>query len=284
VVDDRRSPSRRRTWKPSQVDIHIDVAQPARVDAYLSGGDDYFKIDLTVVEYVAAAMPRGLEEFRHHLVGAREFWDRALHYLTAEAGLRQFLSIGTRLPGFHDHHHVAQSIAPEVRFVYLVLEPTVLARAHELESTPEGAVAFLNLDLSDLDEVLWQAAATLDLRAPVGLLFPGSLPFVCDPHAACRIVTGLVQGIAGGSYVALTHNASDIRADELAEANRRVQEMADRGRIPRVVLRSHEEILRLVAGLVPTEPGLVPVDRWRAAEPAGDGRPVPMYAVVGRKP
>lgn len=284
-MTDVSSPADRPAWRPKQVAIDIDVAQPARVDAYLNGGDDHFRVDRTAAEYVAAAMPGGLEESRRHFRGARAFWARSLPYLTAEAGLRQFLSIGTRLPSGHHYHHVAQAVAPEVRFVYVVLEPTVLARAHELEGSPDGAVAFINADLGDVDEVLRQAAATLDLTQPLGLMFPGSLPFVRQTDTACRIVAKLVAGIASGSYVALTHNASDIRADELAEANRRVQQLADENRIPRVVLRSREELLRLVAGLTVVEPGLVPLDLWRPREPASvDGPRIPMYAVVARKP
>jgi hypothetical protein len=271
-------------WTRKQVEIDLDIAQPARVDDYLSGGDDHFTVDRKVVEHIAAAMPGGVEEARDNVREAHAFWVRAVRYLTAEAGLRQFLSVGTRLPSGATYHDVAQAIAPETRFVYLVMEPTALALAHELQGTPEGAVAFLSANLNDLDEILRQAATTLDLTQRVGLLFPGSLPFVRDADTARRIVTRLLAGVPGGSYVALTHNASDIRAEELAEANRRVAQLAAQGKIPRVVLRSRDEVLHLLDGLTLVEPRLLPMDLWRPDEPASpNGRHPAMYAVVARK-
>lgn len=277
-----------RPWVPEQVEIDIGVAQPARVDDYLSGGDDNFAVDREAADQMVAALPGGIEAAKATTRAARRFWMRVLHHLAADLGLRQFLSIGTRVPSKDNFHEVAQAAAPTTRFVYLVVDPTVLARAHDLRGTPEGAIAHIRAPLRDPAEILHQAGETLDLTQPVAVLFPASLPFVRRAETAHRIVSGLLAGIVPGSYMAISHHGSDIRVDELAEANRRLAQMAQEGKVLGTMPRSYAEVLAFFDGLELLPPGVVTLERWYPSTDDDVGEPngvvVPAYGGVARKP
>lgn len=280
-----------RTWSPEQVEIDIEVAQPARVDDYLNGGKDNFGVDRETIRRMTAMLPGGAESARATARAARAFWVRVVRYLTAEAGMRQFLSMGTRIPNADNFHQVAQAIDPSCRFVYMAIDPTALARAHELRGPNEGTVAFINAELRDARKILRHAGATLDLEQPVALLFPAVLPFIPRYRTAHRLVRSLTDGVPAGSYVAISHHANDIRAEELAAANREIERMVAEGKMPRVVSRSRDEVAGFFERLHLVEPGLVPLDCWwrRGAGPGeGDGAPgqvlVPSHGGVARKP
>jgi S-adenosyl methyltransferase len=170
--------------------------------------------------------------------------------------------------------------------VYLVLEPIMLAHAHDLVAgAPEGTVAYIQARLSDPDEILRQAAKTLDLTQPVAVVFPASLPFVRRDATAQRIVGRMMAGVAPGSFLAITHHASDIRTEELDKAYRRLRELAAEGKSLEVKPRNHDEVAAFFDGLDLLEPGVVSMERWRApdGEPP-DPRPGAFYGAVGRKP
>lgn len=285
-----------RTWTPEQVEIDIGVAQPARVDDYLNGGTDNFGVDRETIRRMTATLPGGAESARATARAARAFWVRVVRYLTAEAGMRQFLSMGTRIPSADNFHQVAQAIAPSCRFVYMAIDPTALARAHELRGASEGVVTVINAELRDPRKILRQAGATLDLEQPVALLFPAVLPFIARHRTARRLVAALTDGVAAGSHVAISHHANDIRAEELAAANREIERMVAEGKMPQVVLRSRDEVAGLFEGLELVEPGLVPLDLWwRPGDGHGEGEGegvgagqrrvlVPAHGGVARKP
>ena len=152
---------------PEQVAARIDtgVAHPARVYDYWLGGKDNFAADREAAEQVIAVRPRIRADVRAN----RAFLGRAVRYLAAEAGIRQFLDIGTGLPSADNTHEVAQSAAPDSRVVYADNDPIVLAHARALlTSTPEGVTDYVDADLRDTGQVLAQAARTLDLSQPVG--------------------------------------------------------------------------------------------------------------------
>ena len=153
------------------------VAHPARVYDYWLGGKDHFEADRIAAEEVIAVRPTIIRDIRAN----RAFLGRAVRFLAAEAGIRQFLDIGTGIPSANNTHEVAQSVAPESRIVYVDNDPIVLAHARALlTSTPEGACAYLDADLKDTGKILAEAARTLDFSRPVAVLFIGVLHLVSD--------------------------------------------------------------------------------------------------------
>jgi hypothetical protein len=289
-VTDHSTPPAGSGWRSGNTEIDITMAHPARLDDYVTGGDDNFSVDRDVSDRIAALTPGGADELHATVVAARAFWQRVLSHLTADVGLRQYLSIGARVPGRFAFHQVAQAIAPSTRFVYLVIDPVVLARAHDLRSgTREGTVTHVCAKLRNTESILSQAAATLDFTQPVGLLLSAALPYVRRYETASRIVTELTQALAPGSYVAISHHASDIRAEELADAFRVREQLAEEGKMLGMVRRSHAEVAALFAGLELVDPGVVPLHQWRGAGDAADGAApaavvVPAYGGVARKP
>ncbi len=155
----------------------ISVAHPARVYDYWLGGKDHFEPDRIAAQEVIAVRPTIIRDIRAN----REFLGRVVRFLAGEAGIRQFLDIGTGIPSANNTHEVAQSIAPDSRIVYVDNDPIVLAHARALlTSTPEGACAYLDADLKDTGKILQEAARTLDFSRPVAVLFIGVLHLVSD--------------------------------------------------------------------------------------------------------
>jgi hypothetical protein len=205
-----------------------------------------------------------------------------VHFLVAEAGIRQFLDIGTGLPSANNTHQVAQAAAPEARVVYVDNDPIVLNHARALlTSSLEGATAYIDADLRDTGPILERAAAVLDFGQPVAVMLLGILQGIPDQEEPGAIIARLMDAAASGSYLALTQIAGDVAADEVAEGVQRYNEQA----AAPVAARTYAEASRFFAGLDLVEPGLVQVHRWRAgAGGVGDGRNLAIYAGVGRKP
>jgi hypothetical protein len=212
---------------------------------------------------------------------ARAFHRRVVRYLVAEAGIRQFLDVGTRLTMSGNTHEIAQSLAPDCRIVYASSDPVVLSHARALAmSTNNGAVAALDADAHYPRRILAGAAETLDFDRPVAILLMATLVFVLDDALAAEIMRSLTGAVPAGSHVALYHQASDLNPEVIMGA-RRWNAMSDR----QITLRSRAGVAGLLAGLEPVPPGLVPVTEWRP-EPA-DPRfehTVPVYGAVARKP
>jgi len=204
-----------------------------------------------------------------------------VRYLADEAGIRQFLDIGTGLPTAGNTHEVAQAVAPACRVVYVDNDPVVLAHARALlTSLPEGATSYVDADAQDPGTIIAEAGATLDFRQPVAVMMVDLLNFVEDDAAVASIVSALRAAVPAGSYFAIMHPASDLDP-ALPEAGKRWNQLAPQ----RVRLRSREDLAGLLAGLELVEPGLVTVPEWRPdqGEPA-PAEPIPLYAVVARKP
>ena len=273
MADDWRHDSTRRA-KAAGVDP--TVPNPARVGDALSGGRNNFEADRRAARTLLAASP----VVSGAVTEMRAFHQRAVRYLVAEAGIRQFLDIGTRLAMSGNTHEVAQSLAPDCRIVYASSDPVVLSHARALAmSTNGGAVAALDADPHYPAAIITGAAETLDLRRPVAILLMGTLAFVLDDTLAAGIVRSLLGAVPAGSHVALHHQASDIDPEAWVPI-RRWNAISDRP----MTLRSRAEIAGLLAGLDPVPPGLVPVTEWRP-EPA-DPRfehVVPVYGAAARK-
>src|SRR5215468_6720626 len=171
-------------------------AHSARIYNYWLGGKDNYAADREAAEQAIAANPGIVRDVRAN----RAFLARAVHYLAAECGVRQFLDIGTGLPTASNTHEVAQAIAPDARIVYVDNDPIVLAHARALlTSTPQGATAYLDADLRDPATILHAAAQTLDFGKPIALLLLIILHLIPDIDEPYGIVTALLQALAPGS-------------------------------------------------------------------------------------
>lgn len=268
-----------------EVKIDLDVAPPTRVVDYIDGGDANFSVDREVAAQLVASVPGGLDGYRAVGRSGEAFLARVVR-LVVDAGVRQFLVVGSRLSGGPSVHDIAQALAPESRVVYVVLDPIVLAFAHTMRSsTAEGATTFVQAKLRDPDEVLRRAGETLDLSRPVAVIMRDSLAFVRRAGTAYRVVGELMGGVPSGSYLMLTHHASDLFVDEHREMYRTLERLAAEGKTWGVAPRSHAEVRRFFDGLELLEPGVVPLHTWRVPEPERDpAARGAMYAGLGRKP
>jgi O-methyltransferase involved in polyketide biosynthesis len=251
------------------------LAHPARTYDYWLGGKDNYEADRDVGDQVIEAMPSILPMVRAN----RAFLRRAAEYLVREAGIRQFLDIGTGLPTAENTHEVAQRVAPESRIVYVDNDPIVLVHAQALlDSTPQGATAYIQADVRDPELIVRQAAATLDFSQPVAVMMLAILHFIPDSEDPGGIVGRFMDAVVPGSYLAVSAGASDIDTERVAKA---AGEFNAQRVAAQIVVRTRAEVLRFFDGLDLVDPGLVPVPQWRA--PANLAKPIPMYAGVGRK-
>jgi hypothetical protein len=270
-------PSSTPAGRPGEpLSFDTSIAHPARVYDYLLGGKDNYEADRITAEEAAAVAPNILAGVRAN----RAFLRRAVQFLAGEAGIRQFLDIGTGLPTNENTHEVAQSIAPESRIVYVDNDPIVLAHARALlDSTPPGATAYLEADARDTGTILREAARTLDFSQPIAVMLLLVLQYIPDSDSPRQIVSRLMDAMPSGSYLTISDTTRDIDADRVTGAASRL----NAGMGPnRLTLRTREEIARLFDGLYLVDPGLVPLPQWRAM--ANPGYPIPAYAGVARKP
>lgn len=256
--------------------IDTNTPHSARIWNYWLGGKDNYEIDRRAGDEFLAVYPEQRDKAR----ACRQFLVRTVRYLVREAGIRQFLDIGTGLPTAGNTHEVAQREAPEARIVYVDNDPLVLAHARALlTSTPEGVTDYLDADLHDPDTVLSAAAKTLDFGTPVGLMLLGVLGHVEDYEQAQSIVQRLLDALPSGSYLVQCDGTATNAA--YIEAIRRYRE---RGGVP-YNLRSPEQIAGFYDGLELVEPGVVPIPQWRPESTAiGTPMGVDQSGGVGRKP
>ena len=244
---------------------------------YLLGGKNHFAADRELADTVIAAIPGMRTGPREN----REFLGRAVRFLAEEAGIRQFLDIGTGLPTTNSVHEVAQQVAPSSRVVYVDNDPIVLAHARALlTGAPEGATDYLDADLRDTGAILDRAAQTLDFSQPVAVVLMAILHLIPDTDDPYGIVARLAGAVPAGSYLVLSQIASDIDVEAVAEAREQV------GRFMPVkqTYRSHAEVMRFFGGLKMVEPGLVPVQKWRPDSATAAAMPSALWGGVARKP
>jgi len=260
---------------PASSKIDITVPHSARIWNYWLGGKDNCAIDREVGERVAQLFPNIVDEARI----SRSFLRRAVRYLAAEAGIRQFLDVGTGLPTADNTHQIAQQVAPQSRIVYVDNDPLVLIHARALLiSTPEGAAEYVQADVHDPERILAAAAETLDFSKPAALIMNGIMGHVTDDDEARSIVGQLMDGLPAGSYLMLSDGSDTSKAGvESMEFYNKT------GAIP-YHLRSPEQIEGLFDGLELVEPGVVPRSQWRPSLTASSGQaPSAGYGGVARK-
>jgi S-adenosyl methyltransferase len=264
------------------VDLHTDQPHPARVYDYLLGGKDNFAADRAAAEAGLRANPNSRIPPREN----RAFLGRVVRYLAGEAGISQFLDIGTGIPTSPNVHEVAQEIEPRARIVYVDNDPIVLTQARALLTTgPQGRTAYIDADLRDIDAILGSAdlRRTLDLGRPVGLLLIAVLHFIPDEDDPWALASRLLAALPSGSYLAVSHLTGDFDPEAWAG----VVAVYRRSGVTMQVRRK-PDIDRFFAGLDLIDPGVVSLPHWRP-DPSDVGRPpsdaaVSVYGGVARKP
>ena len=257
--------------------LDTSVAHPARVYDYWLGGKDNFAADREAAERVLAVAP-GL---RFRVRANRAFLGRVTRFLAADAGVRQFLDIGTGIPTEDNTHEVAQRAAPDARVVYVDNDPVVLLHAQALlRSSPEGATEYVQADLRDPGLILERAAGLLDFGQPVAVMLIAVLHLIQDSEDPWGIVARLMDAVPPGSYLAISHPAIDVH-----HAQPTIQKVYNENVATPQTLRPRDEVARFFTGLDLVEPGLVQVHQWRP-DP-DDFAPEGVFSnhgAVGRKP
>jgi SAM-dependent methyltransferase len=255
--------------------LDTSVAHQARIYDYWLGGKDNFAADRKAAEEAAAAYPGVVTGARAN----RQFLARAVRYLAADRGIRQFLDIGTGIPTANNTHEVAQAAAPDSRVVYVDYDPVVLLHARTLlASHGQGLVEYVDADLRDTDTILEQASQVLDFSRPVAIMLIAILHAIEDDDDPYQIVAKLMDAVPPGSYLILSHVASDIDPEQIADATARLNQVSRQ----HFTLRDHAQVLRFFDGLELLEPGVVRVEEWRASELESRHRSA-VWGGVGRK-
>jgi SAM-dependent methyltransferase len=261
----------------SQCGIDITVPATARMYDFWLGGHDNFAADRAAALAVSEAAP----EAQLIAVENRKFLRRAVRYLAAEAGIAQFLDIGTGLPTQGNVHEVAQRVNPDARVVYVDNDPMVLAHSRALKTG--GNTAVIEADLRDPGTVLDHSStrALLDFTQPLAVLLVAVLHFLSDNDGPHAIVATVCDALPPGSYLVISHATDGIRGEPAARVAEHYRKHVASG----ATLRDRSEIMRFFTGLKLVEPGLVQVPHWRRdeAEPADAGK-VWFLGAVGRKP
>jgi hypothetical protein len=255
--------------------IDTTVPQSARIWNYWLGGKDNYPVDRSAGDEFRDIYPGIVDGAR----AARYFLARAVRYLAGEAGIRQFLDIGTGLPNVDNTHQIAQRVAPESRTVYVDNDPLVLIHARALlTATPPGTTNYIDGDLHDPDKIVAEARQILDFNRPIALMLMGILGHVSDDDEARSIVRRLLAALPSGSYL-VHYDSTDTNA-AYVEA---IRQYNATGAVP-YILRSPQQLAGFFDGLELLEPGVVSVPLWRP-DPGPFSTPteVDQYGGVGRK-
>jgi S-adenosyl methyltransferase len=258
--------------------LDITVAHQSRIYNYLLGGKDNFAVDREAAERALEAFP-GLAAWARN---NRAFLARAVRYLVSEAGVHQFLDLGTGLPSADNTHEVAQRIVASARICYVDNDPVVLTHARALlNSDPAGMTGYVDADIRDTDRVLSEAAEILDFTQPTAVMLLAILHVIPDEDDPWQVVARYMAAMPPGSFLVVSHPARDIHADQVSELTRRFNErmggVRSRG-------RTLDEVTRFFTGLELVPPGVVVTPQWRPDpdHPVQDADPA--YAAVARKP
>ena len=255
----------------------VTKAHQARSYDYLLGGKDNYAADRAAVDEQIKIVPNLVFTMRAN----RAFLGRAVRYLAGEAGIRQFLDIGTGIPTAGNTHEVAQAIAPDSRVVYVDYDPVVLAHARALlDSSEAGATEYIDADLRDTGTILSRAADLLDFTKPVAITLLSilhAIPDADDPHA---IVATLLDAVPSGSYLAISIFGPELLPAEAREA---LLDNTRRTSLQQYTSRTREQVARFFDGTDLVEPGLVPVEEWRLDPGAGGEDKSFLWCAVGRK-
>jgi SAM-dependent methyltransferase len=259
-----------------QAAFDTSVAHIARVYDYWLGGKDNFAADRAAGEHAIKAFPNIPLSARAN----RAFLARAVRFLAGEVGIRQFLDIGTGIPAANNTHEVAQYVAPESRVVYVDNDPVVLTHARALlTSNTTGATDYIDADLRDPRPILERASRTLDFERPVAVMLMAILQHVSDEDDPYAVVAALRDALPPGSYLALSHPASDIDAEEMGK----MAEVLNQMMAEKVTFRDRASVARFFDGLELADPGVVQASKWRPGSEAESTSPAALWAGVALK-
>ncbi|MEN3610702.1 SAM-dependent methyltransferase [Plantactinospora sp. ZYX-F-223] len=259
---------------PSGSKLDTTVPHSARIWNYWLGGKDNFAVDRAAGDEVIAHIP----DIPIGAKSERAFLKRVVRFLVEDAGVRQFLDVGTGLPSADNTHEVAQSLDPRCRVVYVDNDPLVMVHARALlTSAPGGSCDYVEADLRQPDTILASARQTLDFSQPIGLMLLGVVNHLMDDDVAYGSVAQLVQAMPAGSYLVLTHSTAEIHGEPMLRVMR---ETTERGGTP-IRARTKMELERFFDGLDLLEPGVVTCSRWRP-DPESDEPEVYLFGGVGR--
>ncbi|WP_432025980.1 SAM-dependent methyltransferase [Streptomyces sp. 1222.5] len=256
--------------------IDTSVPHSARIWNYWLGGKDNYPVDEEAGDAYTAVFPGIVTIAR----SSRAFLRRNITHLVTEAGIRQFLDVGTGLPTADNTHEVAQRLAPDARIVYVDNDPMVLAHARALlYSSREGATAYIDADVTDPERILAAAAETLDLSRPTALILSNILGHVADREQARSIVTRLMAALPSGSYLSINDGSRGI--DPVFED---AQDGYNKSGAVPYNLRTVDEITSFFDGLELIEPGVVSVTQWRPGPGGPAGEVIAEHGGLARKP
>jgi hypothetical protein len=272
------------SWGDAEKDLMagIDTSVPvsARIWNYWLGGKDYFPIDKAAGDQFAQLFPGVFDQAR----ATRYYIARVVRYLAGDAGIRQFLDIGTGLPSHDNTHEIAQQVAPKARVIYVDNDPLVLSHARALlTSNAEGTTDYIDADLCDPERLLGIAKEKLDFTQPIAIMLMGILGHIGNPdenddRVARSIVDTLKSALPARGYLAI-YEATD--ADPAQNEATRIYN--ESGAVP-YHLRGPEQIARFFDGLELIDPGVVQIQDWRPDHnPFGNGTLVPAAGGVARK-
>jgi hypothetical protein len=257
--------------------VDASVASQARMYDYLLGGKDNYAVDRAAVAEALKVWPDMAFTARAN----RAFLGRAVRYLAADAGIRQFLDIGTGIPTAGNTHEVAQAVARESRVVYVDYDPVVLAHARALlTSSDAGATEYLDADLRDAGMILAGASQLLDFTRPVAVTLVAILHALPDSDNPYAIVARLMSAVPPGSYLALTHLDLGLLGGQAEDG---LEEVSDKLMRKQFASRGREQVARFFEGLDLVEPGLVRVEEWRPEPEACQVAATPLWCGVARK-
>jgi hypothetical protein len=258
----------------------VDVRKPhaARVYDYALGGKDNYAADRALIDKLSAIVPDTLPAAQEN----RAFLGRAVHFL-AEAGIRQFIDIGTGLPTQGNVHEVAHEVAPDAQVVYVDYDPIVLAHSRELLSGTGNAIVIRG-DARRPDDILGdpRLRKVIDFEQPVAVVLVGLLHLVADSDDPAAIVDRFRAAMRSGGYLVLCHITGDYHSPEAVAQWIEVFGGMKEPMVP----RSHEQVGRYFDGMELVDPGLVRAGEWRPEAPGGAPSPMTGWLLggVARKP
>jgi S-adenosyl methyltransferase len=277
TTDEAPAPAEDGAGQSKRPAFDTSVANQARIYDYLLGGKDNYEADRAAVDAVLKIAPEMGFTAREN----RAFLGRAVRYLAAEAGIRQFLDIGTGIPTAGNTHQVAQDVAPDARVVYVDYDPVVLAHARALLTSHQaGATQYIDADLRDTGTILGQARELLDFTQPVAVTLLMILHVIPDSDDPYAIVARVMDALPSGSYLAVSHLGAELLDQEKREG---FQDVVRRQAQQQYIGRNRDEIERFFAGTDLVAPGVVRVEEWRPdRDPAEQGKST-LWCAVGRK-
>jgi hypothetical protein len=256
-------------------DRSLDTKTPnvARIYDFLLGGKENFAADRDAAERVMQEIPHAALTCRQN----RDFLGRAVRVL-ADAGIRQYLDIGSGLPARDNVHEIVQRTDPHARIAYVDYDPVVVAHSRVLLEKGSPGVLVIEADLRDPEKIIGEAQGLLDFTEPVAVLLFAVLHFLTDEDDPHGIVRSLTEPLVPGSAVAVSHITDEGVGPETSLAVQKVYQGASAPAVP----RSRRDITRFFDGLELIEPGATDINLW-PARAAGPGAPVTLYGGAALK-